>query len=74
MTAKVSHAYAGRQVGVALRSRNVGHQNLHEARSTCNHDIPDAFTRLELGGACENRRLLPDVRLLKVAAMAIHGA
>lgn len=54
--------------------RAIRHKNLHEARSTCNHDIPDAFARLELGGACENGRLLPDVRLLKVAAMAIHGA
>lgn len=54
--------------------RVMRYQNLHKACTTCNHDIPDAFARLKLGSACENRRLLPDVRFLKVAAMAIHGA
>lgn len=60
------HVRAGRRV--------IRRKNLHEACTAGNHDIPDAFARLELRGACENRRLLPDVRFLKVAAMAIHGA
>lgn len=39
----------------------------HEASSSGNHDVLDIWKRLKLGGALEDRRLLPDAIVLKEA-------
>lgn len=51
-----------------------GMGDLHEASSSCDHDVLHIWQRLEFRGPCQYWSLLPDAKVLKeVLACAIHA-